>query len=124
MVTQVAKASGYLTAFRAVATLNVLAVLVQAVSAGMLLSGGGTQMHGQGAFAVHALGLIQLIVAVLLWRPARGPGWPALASLGVLLLGFVQSALGGSGVVQAHVPLGMAIFGLSVWLMLWSFRRP
>ncbi|WP_214324576.1 hypothetical protein [Nonomuraea sediminis] len=121
MVTQVAKGSGYLTAFKAVTVLNTLAVLVQAVSAGMLLSGGGSGLHGTGALAVHVLGLIQLVTAVLLWRPGRGPGWPALAALVVLLAGFVQSALGGSGVVLVHVPLGMAIFGLSVWLLVWSY---
>ncbi|MFB4275635.1 MULTISPECIES: hypothetical protein [unclassified Nonomuraea] len=123
MVTEVAKGSGYATAFKAVTALNTLAVLAQAVTAGQLMSGGGADLHGLGAGAVHALGLLQLIGAILLWRPARGPGWPALASLAVLLLGFVQSALGGSGAVAAHVPLGMTLFGLSVWLLVWSWRR-
>jgi hypothetical protein len=63
------------------------------------------------------------VAAVLLWRLGRGVGWPALVSLAVLLLGFVQSMLGGSGAVAAHVPLGMALFGLSVWLVVWSWRR-
>ncbi|MFI6599601.1 hypothetical protein ACIBHX_25395 [Nonomuraea sp. NPDC050536] len=120
MVTQVAKGSGYLTAFKAVTVVNTLAVLVQAVSAGMLLSGGASGLHGAGALVVHVLGLIQLVVAVLLWRSGRGPGWPALTALVVLLTGFAQSALGGSGVVLVHVPLGMAIFGLSVWLLVWA----
>ncbi|MFG1708976.1 hypothetical protein ACFLIM_37855 [Nonomuraea sp. M3C6] len=123
MVTQVAKGSGYVTAFKAVATLNTLSVLVQAVTAGQLMSGAGAGLHGVGAGAVHVLGLVQLIVAVLMWRPGRGAGWPALVSLAVLLLGFVQSALGGSGVVTVHVPLGMSIFGLSVWLLVWAWRR-
>lgn len=123
MVTQVARASGYLTAFKAVALLNMVAVLVQAVTAGQLMSGAAGGPHGAGAGAVHLLGLVQLVVAVLLWRPGRGAGWPALVSLAVLLLGFVQSMLGGSGAVAAHVPLGMALFGLSVWLVVWSWRR-
>ncbi|MGN9842748.1 hypothetical protein ACTMTI_31950 [Nonomuraea sp. H19] len=123
MATQVAKGSGYVTAFKAVTVLNALAVLAQAVTAGLLMSGGGGSLHGMGASAVHALGLAQLVVAVLMWRPARGPGWPALVGLVVLLLGFVQSMLGGSGVVAAHVPLGMALFGLSVWLLVWAWRR-
>ncbi|MGW0805861.1 hypothetical protein [Nonomuraea sp. NPDC002799] len=123
MVTQVAKGSGYTTAFKAVTALNTLAVLAQAVTAGQLMSGGGPGLHGTGAAAVHLLGVVQLVVAVLLWRPGRGAGWPALVSLAVLLLGFVQSALGGSGAVAAHVPLGMSLFGLSVWLLVWSWRR-
>ncbi|MEV3983568.1 hypothetical protein [Nonomuraea sp. NPDC049758] len=123
MVTQVVKGSGYLTAFKALATLSMLAVLLQAVTAGQLMSGAGAGLHGAGAGAVHLLGLLQLVAAVLLWRPGRGAGWPALVSLGVLLLGFLQSMLGGSGAVAAHVPLGMTIFGLSVWLVVWAWRR-
>ncbi|MEU8251086.1 hypothetical protein [Nonomuraea sp. NPDC048916] len=123
MVTQVAKGSGYLTAFRIVAALSMLSVLVQAVTAGQLMGGGTGNMHGSGATAVHVLGLVQLIVAVLLWRPGRGAGWPALVSLAALLLGFVQSMLGGTGQVSLHVPLGMTLFGLSVWLVVWSWRR-
>jgi hypothetical protein len=123
VVTQVARASGYLTAFKVVALLNMAAILVQAVTAGQLLSGATGGLHGAGAMAVHVLGLAQLVVAVLVWRPGRGEGWPALVSLAVLLLGFVQSMLGGSGAVAGHVPLGMALFGLSVWLVVWSWRR-
>ncbi|TMR89163.1 hypothetical protein [Nonomuraea basaltis] len=123
MATQVARGSGYVTAFKAVAVLNTLAVLVQAVTAGQLMSGGEAGLHGMGAAPVHVLGLAQLVVAVLVWRPGRGAGWPALVSLAVLLLGFVQSMLGGSGAVAAHVPLGMALFGLSVWLLVWAWRR-
>jgi hypothetical protein len=123
VVTQVAKDSGYLTAFKYLTTLSMLSVLVQAVTAGQLMSGGAQGLHGAGAFVVHVLGLLQLVAAVLVWRPGRGVGWLALASLGVLLLGFVQSALGGSGAVAVHVPLGMTIFGLSVWLVVWAWRR-
>jgi hypothetical protein len=123
VVTQVARTSGYLTAFKVAALLNMVAVLVQAVTAGQMMSGATGGLHGAGAGAVHLLALVQLVIAVLLWRPARGAGWPALVSLAVLLLGFVQSMLGGSGAVAGHVPLGMALFGLSVWLVVWSWRR-
>ncbi|GAA3562159.1 hypothetical protein GCM10022419_048550 [Nonomuraea rosea] len=123
MVAQVVKGSGYLTAFKVVAALSTLSVLVQAVTAGQLMSGGGASLHGTGAGAVHVLGLVQVVVAVLVWRPGRGVGWPALVSVAVLLLGFLQSALGGSGAVAVHVPLGMTLFGLSVWLVVWAWRR-
>ncbi|HEX4817288.1 MAG TPA: hypothetical protein VFV66_31490 [Nonomuraea sp.] len=123
MVTEVARRSGYVAAFKIVAALNALAVLAQAVTAGQLMSGGGAGAHGIGAGAVHVMGLVLLASAVLLWRPGRGAGWPALAALAVLLLGFVQSMLGGSGAVAAHVPLGMGLFGLSVWLLVWAWRR-
>lgn len=123
MVTQVAKSSGYLTAFKILAVLNTLSVLFQAVTAGQLLSGASAGAHGMGAAAVHVLGLAQLVAAVLVWRPGRGAGWPALVGLAILVLGLVQSAVGGSGVLTVHVPLGMAVFGLSVWLLVWAWRR-
>lgn len=123
MVTEVAGKTGYATTFKVVTVLNTLAVLLQAVTAGQLMSGGDAALHGMGANAVHLLGLVQLVVAVLLWRPGRGAGWPAVVSAVVLLLGFVQSMLGGTGAVAAHVPLGMGLFGLSVWLLVWAWRR-
>ncbi|MEZ7130993.1 hypothetical protein ACBR40_37165 [Nonomuraea sp. AD125B] len=123
VTTQVTVRNGYVTAFRAVTVLNTLAVLAQGVTAGQLLSGGGAGLHASGALAVHVLGLAQLVAAVLLWRPGRGAGRPALVALGVLLLGFVQSMLGGTGAVAGHVPLGMALLGLSVWLLVAAWRR-
>ncbi|MGI5272554.1 hypothetical protein ACQEUU_25610 [Nonomuraea sp. CA-218870] len=122
MVTEVARGNGYLMAFRAAALLNAAAVFFQAVTAGQMIRGAGAGMHGAGAGAVHMLGLILLVAAVLLWRPGRGAGWPALVGLVALLLGFVQSMLGGSGEVLVHVPLGVTLFGLSVWLVVWSWR--
>jgi len=123
VVTQVARVNGYRIAFQAAALLNMVAVLVQAVTAGQMMGGAAGGLHGAGAGAVHLLGLALVVTAVLLWRPGRGAGWPALVSVAVLLLGFVQSMLGGSGAVAAHVPLGVALFGLSIWLVAGSWRR-
>jgi hypothetical protein len=66
--------------------------------------------------------LIQLGVAVAVWRPGRGPGWPALASLALLLAEVAQIAVGYQQRLAVHVPLGVAIFGLTVALTLASWR--
>ena len=110
---------------RVLIAINALAVLTQAVSAGMFLGGDAAlkNVHGIGAFVVHAAGLLLLIVAVPYWRPWRGSGFPALAGLVLLLAGLVQSMTGGSGTTSVHVPLGVAMFGLTVWLGVWSLRR-
>lgn len=122
MATQVVKErSGFRTTFKVIAALNGLAVLAQAVTAGQVLSGADSGMHGMGAGAVHLLGLLLVVSGGLAWRPGRGPGWPALVGTAILLLGFVQSMSGGSGATELHVPLGMTIFGLSVWLVVWAF---
>jgi len=111
-----------LTALRVLILLNGLAILAQALFAGLFLGGDKAMLdvHGTGALAVHVSGALLLIVAVLYWRPWRGSGFPALASLVLLLAGFVQSMTGGSGATSVHVPLGLAMFGLVVWLAVWS----
>ncbi|MEV0586398.1 hypothetical protein [Nonomuraea sp. NPDC050310] len=114
---------GFHTAFAYLATLGCVAVMVQAITAGQLVDGGSTAMHGIGAGAVHLVQLGQLVAAVLLWRPGRGPAWPAVVSLVILLAGFAQSATGGSGAVAVHVPLGVTVFGLSVWATVWAWSR-
>lgn len=60
------------------------------------------------------------------WRPGRGPGWPALASLALLLAEILQLGFGYGRVLALHVPLGVAIFGLTVALALgaWRLGRP
>jgi hypothetical protein len=104
--------------------LNGLAILAQALFAGMFIGGDSAMkdVHGTGAFVVLVLGLVQLVVAVLYWRPWRGSGFPALLSLVLLLAGILQSITGGSGVTSVHVPLGMAMFGLVIWLTVWALR--
>lgn len=110
---------------RVLIALNAVAIFAQAVFAGMFLGGDATMraVHGMGSFAVHALGLLLLIAAIVHWRPWHGPGFPALASTILLFAGFAQSMTGGSGVTAVHVPLGMAMFGLVIWLVVWALRR-
>src|SRR5690606_9306184 len=70
-------------------------------------------------------GLATVVAGVLIRRPGRGPLWPTLAALAVLLVGFVQSMLGGSGDLALHVPMGVALTALATWLTAWSWtRRP
>lgn len=111
-----------LAALRVLIILNGLAILAQALFAGMFIGGDAAMrnVHGMGAFAVLILGVVQLVVAVLYWRPWRGSGFPALASLVLVLAAVVQSITGGSGVTAVHVPLGMLMFGLVIWLVVWA----
>ncbi|MEU0519942.1 hypothetical protein [Streptosporangium sp. NPDC006007] len=123
MGSEVAQAGRTLTVLRIVVALNAVAILVQAVTAGRLLNGGAAGAHAMGAGAVHLLGLVQLVAAVVLWRPGRGPGRPALASLALLLLGFAQSAVGGAGNTALHVPFGVTLFGGVVAMVVWTWPR-
>jgi cytochrome bd-type quinol oxidase subunit 2 len=101
-------------AIRVVVWLLAAAVFAQAVLAGLFLDGGDAwrAWHAvNGVLVLPLLALIQVGLAVLVWRRGRGPGWLPVTSVGLLAL-LVQSALGMTSQVAAHVPLGVAIFGL------------
>ena len=102
-------------AMRLVLWLLVVAVFAQAVLAGLFLDGGDAwrDWHAtNGMLVLPLLALIQVVLAMLVWRRGQAPGWLALASVGLLVALLVQSVLGMTGQVAVHVPLGVAIFGL------------
>jgi hypothetical protein len=92
-----------------------VSVLAQAIFAGLFLDGNDAwrDWHAaKGMVVLPLLALVQAVLAVLVWRPGRGPGWPATASVGLLLALLLQIAMGQAGQLGVHVPLGVAIFGL------------
>jgi heme A synthase len=102
-------------AMRLVLRLLVAAVFAQAVLAGLFLDGGDAWRgwHAlNGMLVLPLLALVQMVLAVLVWRRGRGPGWLALASVALLAALLVQSVLGMTSQIAVHVPLGVAIFGL------------
>ena len=113
-----------LGALRTLIVLDGLAILAQALFAGMFIGGDSAMVavHGTGAFVVLLLSLLLLIAAVLHWRPWRGSGFPALASVALVAATIVQSITGGAHVTSVHVPLGLAMFGLVIWLAVWAWR--
>ena len=107
--------------------LRLLALLVfaQAVFAGLFLDGNAAwrQWHAvNGMLLIFLLALLAVVLAVVWWR-SGGPGWIALASLALLLAIVVQNAMGQSGQVAVHVPLGVAILGL-IGALLGRTRNP
>jgi hypothetical protein len=111
---------------RAVVLAHAALVLAQASFAGRYLGGdaAGLRLHERNAELLVTLALVQLVLAVLVWRPGRGPGWPALASLALWLAEVAQMAFGYGRALAVHVPLGVAIFGLTVALAIGSWRLP
>ena len=106
---------GTVRVMRVVLGLLAVAVFAQAVLAGLFLDGGDAWRgwHAvNGMLVLPLLALVQVGLAVLVWRRGRGPGWLALASVGLLVALLVQSVLGITNQVAIHVPLGVAIFGL------------
>lgn len=99
--------------------LNAALVLAQAAFAGQFLGGNQPLLiaHQVNAEIIPLVALAQLVLAVLVWRPGRGPGWPAVASALLLVAVVFQIALGWAGQLALHVPLGVAIFGLTAALL-------
>lgn len=106
-------------------TLHALDALTQAVFAGRFLAGsyGMLQAHLDNAnFGVSSISAIQIIVAVLYWRPGGGRGWPVLASLALTGAEAIQITLGLNRVLGVHVPLGVLIIVAAGWFAIWTWR--
>jgi hypothetical protein len=108
---------------RTTALLASLLVLTQAVLAGLFVTGdvGMLELHSVNAGLVISIAFLQLIAAVLVWRPGRGAVWPIWASAAVFALAEAQAGFGYARLVSAHIPLGVALFGASVGLLVGVF---
>lgn len=116
--------------FRVVVAVHALLVFAQAALAGNFLVGNAEalRLHEvNGTEILMPVTLVQLVLAILVWRPGRGPAWPALATLLLFVAQILQISYGFGNRLALHVPLGVAIFGLSLTLLLGTgtlSRRP
>ncbi|MGW5360437.1 hypothetical protein [Actinopolymorpha pittospori] len=113
--------------FRVMVGLQVLAIFVQAITAGLVVAGrpGAKPLHGTTATVALLVGLLTLVAAILVWKPGGGSARFTVPSAVLLVLLVVQSILGGNHVKAVHVPLGVALFGgvVVVALQAWSGPR-
>ena len=120
--TTVAAPASTLRMVQAAAVLSVLVLFWQFLSAGRILVGeDATGGHGAGAIALHVSTGLLLVATVLHARRTR-VWWPAALAAVVLVLTFVQAALGSSDSIVTHVPLALVLTVGTVWLAAWSFR--
>lgn len=107
--------------FRVVVAVHVLLVFTQAALAGSSLVGDAAalRLHEiNGTGVLMPVTLVLFVLAMLVWRPGRGPAWPVLATVLLLVAQVLQISYGFAGRLALHVPLGVAIFGLSLALLL------
>ncbi|MFI0424735.1 hypothetical protein [Spongiactinospora sp. 9N601] len=109
---------------RVLTTVHLLGVLGQAVLAGMFVTGDVDMLalHSDNALYTHVVSILLTVAAVLVWRPGRGPSWPAWAGGALVVVETVQIVLGQDRRLALHMPLGMLIFGVSLMVTLWSWR--
>src|ERR1043165_7528878 len=103
---------GAMTGIRWLVVVNAALVALQAVSAGVSLSGyvAGATMHRVVAPILQVATLAQVIVAVVQWRRRRVPGWVAGFSVGLFAVVFLQAGFGYRRWFWLHVPIGVGIF--------------
>ncbi|WP_285704927.1 hypothetical protein [Microtetraspora sp. NBRC 16547] len=108
---------------RIATTAHLAGVLGQAVLAGLFVTGNVDMLvqHRDNAGLTHTMLYLQLVAAILLWRPGRGPSWPAWASAALVALETVQVMLGLNRVLAGHFPLGVTIFGVSAVMAAWTW---
>jgi hypothetical protein len=113
-----------LALMRAVVTAHAMAVFAQPVLAGQFLDGNAAmvQVHGGVAVLIELLGLVQIPVAVLLWRPGRGPLWPVGVSVLLFFVEGMQAGFGYTRMLALHVPLGVTIVAGMLLLLMWVWR--
>ncbi|GAA4936689.1 hypothetical protein HD597_010456 [Nonomuraea thailandensis] len=110
---------------KAVAVLHVVALLFQAVTAGMLLSSpGGRALHGASAMALAVIGLLHLVAAILVRWPGGGPARFIGPAAGLLVFTIVAMVLGIMHVKTVHLPLGVLLFGGGVAQLIRVMARP
>lgn len=99
----------------AVAALHVVALLLQAVTAGLLLSSpGGRALHMASAVALDAVGLAHVVAAILVRWPGGGTAKYISPAVALLVATVVAAILGEAHVKAVHVPLGVMMFGAGV----------
>jgi uncharacterized membrane protein len=111
------------TLLRIVATLSVVFIVLQGLSAGGILSRVrvAESLHFGGAIVVHVFTGLTVVAAFLLVRHGQGPRWPTALAAVVFVVGFVQATVGEAGLLLVHVPLAMLLLAGAVVVMGWSF---
>jgi len=110
--------------FRLIITAEAVVLFDQAVFAGQFLSGtfAALQTHRENA-GIAAIGmLVAGIAAVPLHWVKPGVLWEPLACLGIFGLIALQITLGFNHVLTIHIPLGVTIITLAVFLALHAWR--
>ncbi|MFB4273881.1 hypothetical protein ACBJ59_01190 [Nonomuraea sp. MTCD27] len=112
--------AGLLYSLRVAVSAQAAALLVAASFAGQAVeSDSMIETHVMAGMVVHLVALVQIVLAVLVWRPGRGAGWPALASVALFVVGAAQHFtwlwLG------AHLPNGVLLFGLTSAVLIWAW---
>lgn len=123
-VPAVRRSDPLLAAVRVLAVLTVVNLLVQFLTAGELVTRGGSEavepIHAGGAIVLHVLSGLTALAALAYWRLRGAPSWPGLVAAAVFVLSFVQAWFGSGRTLYIHVPGAMILTVGAVWVAAWS----
>ncbi|EXG79124.1 hypothetical protein [Cryptosporangium arvum] len=106
--------------FRLSLTVHAVCVLAQPILAGLYLDGSYDALgaHSLNGSILPATGMVVGAAALAFWI-AGGAGWPLLAYATLWLAEGFQIGVGYARVLAIHLPLGVTIVVLTVWLTVW-----
>ena len=120
------RTTSLVTALRVTATLTVVVLAWQFVTAGSLVKPSGASpaldLHQAGAIVLHVVSGLTMIAAALLWR-AGAALWPTVVSALVFVLSFVQAYLGDGETLYLHVPGALVLTIGAVLVAGWAFSH-
>ncbi|MEU7316323.1 hypothetical protein [Streptomyces sp. NPDC007083] len=112
---------------RAVVTVFFILLLLQPVLAGMFISGDVDllELHDMNSHIITITSWLLVLAAVLVWRPGRGPLWPAAVALLLSFAVSMQSGWGYARELELHIPVGVFLVSAGTALVHWAYAyRP
>lgn len=102
--------------FRVWAVFHGLLVLAQLGAAGALLDAVdlALETHGGIGGSLIVVAMVQTVLAVVATWPGGMPVWPIAVSVALVVADTAQVAIGYSGLLALHVPLGVLIVAAQV----------
>lgn len=111
--------------FGGIAVAHAVLVLAQPFLAGMSLEGQSyaLDLHYMNGMLIMVVAALQIIVALLWWKPGGGATGPLAVSVLLLVAEVAQFLLGAAGGFTLHLPLGIFVVLASVGACAMAFRR-
>jgi len=113
--------AGLLYGLRLAVTAQAAALLVAAAFAGQAAGNPAmAEAHVMAGMVVHVVAFVQIVLAVLLWRPGGGAGRPALGSVALFAVGLAQHLT----VPVTHPLSGVILLVLILAMLFWVWLSP
>lgn len=111
--------------FGGFAITHAVLVLAQPFLAGLSLEGQSyaLDLHYMNGMLIMGVAALQLVSALLWWKPGGGTARPLTISVVLLSAELAQFLLGTSGSFALHLPLGIFVVLASVGACAMAFRR-